>query len=568
MKNNQDIKKASFFQGNEFSNISLLIPKLKSSFKLQKELIKEIEQHLQTLIYNEVQNNMNSSSNNFIDTIPYIIKELGISFAHIFLHNANIYYNLIGLYFDKKEKNDINQIKKIVLIFQTCLDIFKLIASNEELNNIKEHLYEMQIIEKQNEIYNNEAKDEEKIYENYYAILNGLKTLIQIGKDTDKLDELSVKYINLKKDIRILGIKYENYNKALFEFFNELLVEIDECFKKINLMKPMEIISENKKLEEIKNIPLDKRTFFYLNEKIKERKNELIEFRNYSLPLTNKEEGEEIKRQICGFLNSRGGRLYIGINNQNIVKGIILNSKARDTSRNNLVNLTYDFYPNCRIDKILIYFIPIKNPKTNEFIPKRYIVKIRVYPGDPDVLYSMSSTGYHSIIRRNDISYELNSAEICQEIIARDEIKKIKDKDNNYIKELNIRDPEPEININEDNDEENDDLPLFGVDNNKNLSDSIKKIIKEKGKRPIRKKNKNNMVREGTITVKVTNIDEKVPINDVNRFFNGCKCASQKMLNGYGYLNFSSLNDANNCIARYNGCKLGNKFIKLSITNN
>ena len=568
MKNNQDINKISFFQGNEFVNISLLIPKLKSSFKLQKELLKEIEQHLQTLIYNEVQNNMNSSSNNFIDTIPYIIKELGISFAHIFLYNANIYYNLIGLYFDKKEKNDINQVKKIVLIFQTCLDIFKLIASNEELNNIKEHLYEMQIIEKQNEIYNNEAKDEEKIYENYYAILNGLKTLIQIGKDTDKLDELSVKYINLKKDIRILGIKYENYNKALIEFFNELLVEIDECFKKINLMKPVEIISENKKLEEIKNIPLDKRTFFYLNEKIKERKNELIEFRNYSLPLTNKEEGEEIKRQICGFLNSRGGRLYIGINNQNIVKGIILNSKARDTSRNNLVNLTYDFYPNCRIDKILIYFIPIKNPKTNEFIPKRYIVKIRVYPGDPDVLYSMSSTGYHSIIRRNDISYELNSAEICQEIIARDEIKKIKDKDNNYIKELNIRDPEPEININEENDEENDDLPLFGVDNNKNLSDSIKKIIKEKGKRPIRKKNKNNMVREGTITVKVTNIDEKVPINDVNRFFNGCKCASQKMLNGYGYLNFSSLNDANNCIARYNGCKLGNKFIKLSITNN
>ena len=46
MKNNQDINKTSFFQGNEFANISLLIPKLKSSFKLQKELIKEIEQHL------------------------------------------------------------------------------------------------------------------------------------------------------------------------------------------------------------------------------------------------------------------------------------------------------------------------------------------------------------------------------------------------------------------------------------------------------------------------------------------------------------------------------------------
>ena len=375
-----------------------------------------------------------------------------------------------------------------------------------------------------------------------------------------------MKYNNLKKDIRILSIKYENNNKGLIEFFNELLIEIDEYFKKINLLKTIEV-SEDKKTEEIINIPLDKRTFFYLDEKIKERKNELIEFRNYSLPLTNKEEGEEIKRQICGFLNSRGGRLYLGINSQNIVKGIILNSKARDISRNSLINLTYDFYPNCRIDKILIYFIPVKNPKTNDFIPKRYIVKIRVYPGDPDILYSMTSTGYHSIIRRNDINYELNSAEICQEIIARDEIKKIKNKDNNYIKELNLKDPEPEININ-DNDDENDDLPLYGVDNNKNLSDSIKKIIKEKGKRPIRKKNKSNMVREGTFTVKVTNIDEKVPINDVNRFFNRCKCYSQKMLNGYGYLNFSNLNDANNCIARYNGSKLGNKIIKLSITNN
>ena len=541
MRNNQNMNSTLFIQGNEFKNIPSLIPKLKSSLKLQKELIKEMEQHLQTLIYNEVQNNMNSSPNNFIDTIPYIIKELGISFAHIFLHNGNIYYNLIGLYFDKNEKNDINQVKKITLIFQACLDIFKLISSNDELNNIREYLYEMQIIENKNEINNNKVNDEEKIYENYYIILNGLKALMEIGKDNEKIEELNMRYNNLKKDIRILSIKYENNNKALIEFFNELLIDIDEYFKKINLLNNVEI-PENKKFEEIANIPLDKRTFFYLDEKIKERKNELIEFRNYSLPLTNKEEGEEIKRQICGFFN------------QNLVKGIILNSKARDISRNSLVNLTYDFYPNCRIDKILIYFIPVKNPKNNEFIPKRYIVKIRVYPGDPDVLYSMSSTGYHSIIRRNDVSYELNSAEICQEIIARDEIKKIKNNDNSYIKELNIKDPEPEININDDNDD-GDDLPLYGIDNNKNLSDSIKKIIKEKGKRPIRKKNKNNMVREGTITVKVTNIDENLPINDVNRFFNGCKCYSQKMLSGYGYLNFSNLNDPNNCIAKYNGCK-------------
>ena len=569
MINNQNISKASFNSGNELKNMPSLILKLKSSLKFQKEFIKEIEQNLQVFIENEVQNTISSNStiNELIDSIPFIIKELGISFAHNFLQNSNIYYSLIGLYFDKKEKNDEKYSKKITLIFDACIDIFKFSFSNDELNEIKEYLYEMKIIENKNEIINAEPKDEEKLYENIYILLNGLKTLIEIGKDKEKIDELNKKYLNIKKDIKILSNKTPGQiNQAEIEFFNELIQEIDDYFKKINLQNTNIIINEipeNKKIEEIINIPLEQRTFFYLNEKIKETKNELIEFKNYSLPLTNKEDGEDIKRQICGFLNSRGGRLYIGINGQNIVKGVVLNSKARDITRNNLINLTYDFYPNCRIDKILIYFIPVKDPKTKEFISKRYIVKIRVYPGDPEFLYSMTSVGYHSVIRRNELCYELNSAEICQEIIARDELKKIKNEDNNYIKESSIKDPEPEVNDNEDE----IDLPFFGVDNNNNLSESIKKIIKEKGKRFPRKKNKNYMVREGTIVVKVTNIDEKIPINDVNRFFNECKRSSQKMLKGYGFLNFSNLNDANNCIAQYNGAKLGNKKIKLSIVN-
>ena len=569
MINNQNIRKASFNSGNELKNMPSLILKLKSSLKFQKEFIKEIEQNLQVFIENEVQNTISSNStiNELIDSIPFIIKELGISFAHNFLQNSSIYYSLIGLYFDKKEKNDEKYSKKITLIFDACIDIFKFSFSNDELNEIKEYLYEMKIIENKNEIINAEPKDEEKLYENIYILLNGLKTLIEIGKDKEKIDELNKKYLNIKKDIKILSNKTPGQiNQAEIEFFYELIQEIDDYFKKINLQNTNIIINErpeNKKIEEIINIPLEQRTFFYLNEKIKETKNELIEFKNYSLPLTNKEDGEDIKRQICGFLNSRGGRLYIGINGQNIVKGVVLNSKARDITRNNLINLTYDFYPNCRIDKILIYFIPVKNPKTKEFISKRYIVKIRVYPGDPEFLYSMTSVGYHSVIRRNEICYELNSAEIFQEIIARDELKKIKNEDNNYIKESSIKDPEPEVNDNEDE----IDLPFFGVDNNNNLSESIKKIIKEKGKRFPRKKNKNYMVREGTIVVKVTNIDEKIPINDVNRFFNECKRSSQKMLKGYGFLNFSNLSDANNCIALYNGAKLGNKKIKLTIVN-
>ena len=77
------------------------------------------------------------------------------------------------------------------------------------------------------------------------------------------------------------------------------------------------------------------------------------------------------------------------------------------------------------------------------------------------------------------------------------------------------------------------------------------------------------MVREGTIVIKVSNIDENLAVNDINRFFNGCKCATQKFFKtGYGYLNFSSVNDANNCLLKYDGLKLGNKKIKLNVMNN
>ena len=265
---------------------------------------------------------------------------------------------------------------------------------------------------------------------------------------------------------------------------------------------------------------------------------------------------------MCGFLNSQGGRLYIGINDQNIVKGIVLNYKKRDNLRNSLINLTYDFYPKCRLDKFFIYFIPIKNMKDQDFVPNLYIIKIRIYPGNKNKLYSMINVGYQSTIRRDGKCIELDSNEIYEEIIRRDE-----DKYNNQEeKDINIKDPEPEVNQQDlENNDDDDNNPTFG---NENLNNSIKKIIKEKGQNSKKKKLIKNMVREGTIVVKVSNIDENIPLNDVNRFFNKSRCASQKFFNeGYGYLNFSSLNDANNCIVNYNGKKIGNKKIKLKIMN-
>ena len=576
MIKNQNIKPSSFIsQDNQIKNHNLLIQKLKESLKLQKQFIKEIQQKLQNLANNEVENkiNINPDLKDFMDEIPFIIKDLGIPFAHNFIHDSDIYFNLLGLYFDKKEKKDEKFVKKIEMIFEACMDVFQLIVSNDELNKIREYLLDLQIIKEKNKIIDSQTNTE-KLYEDCNILLSDLKTLIEIGKDKEKIEELEKKYKNLAKDIKIFSKKS---NPAEIEFFNELIQEADDYFKNINLSKPNDKVNklnEDKKnedkiykdeiVEKITYKPLDQRTSFYLDEKIKEKRNEVIEFKNYHFPLTfgNK---EEIKQLICGFLNSKGGRLYIGINGQNLVKGVVLNSKARDTSRNELVNLTYDFYPNCRTNKIWVDFIPVKDVKTQKFISKKYIIKVRVYPGDPEFLYSMTSKGYRSYMRRGDQCLVLNSIEIYNEIKTRDDFKQIKNQDNVFIQEMSIRDPEPEKNDNEEDYDLSLDLPFFGVDSNDNLSENVKNIVR-KNEKKYPKKKKNNSKNEGTFIVKIENIDETLPKNVVNRTFNNCRRFRQEIMEGFGFLYFSNLNDANNFIAQYNGYKLGNKNLKLNLT--
>lgn len=579
MSSNKSTYKPTFISGYEIKNIPILIQALKSSLEYQKNFIEEIDKKFLNII-SDIQNKKNLDLlliYNFLEAFAFIIKELGIPFAHNLLQ-TDIFTNLTQLYFDESEKNNVKLIEKISNILETWMDVFKYIVSNDHLNKTRQNLIEIQIIKEKNEIYDNKPKDEETIYENFYALLNGLKTLKEIGKDKEKLEELDKKYEALKKEIRIFSIKSGNENQASKDFFNSLIKELNEHFNELNsnsdqannnIIININEIPENKKVE-IEDIPLYKRTSFYFDEKIKEIRNEVTEFKSYSFPLA-KVDGDEIKRQICGFLNSQGGRLYIGINSQNEVKGIALDSKARDKTRNALVNLTYDFYPNCRIDKIFVYFIPVKNPSTKEFINKRYVIKIRVYPGDPEVLYSMTSVGYHSTIRKGNLCYEMNSTEIYNEIITRDEIKKLKNIDNVFLKESKIKDPEPEVNLNEDDideDDDSDDFPFFGGNNsnnnNKNNNNNYNRGNKHHEPHK-KKKKKNNNVREGFITVKINNIDESVPINEVNKLFNGWKLAKQIILKGHGFLNFSKLEDAQKCVEHFNGFKLGNKNLKLTI---
>ena len=274
MKNAQNSNKSFFFSGYELNNIDFLIPLFKSSIKYQDDFIKEIETKLQDFI-SEAPNAIDkylSEKNNFIVVLPSIIKILGIPFAHNIL-NTNFLYNLIGWFFDNAKMSTKIE-EKIKNIFDAYMDIFRFVVSNDKLNNIRESLTDFNLIQKKEEIKDKDAKDDEIIYENYYALLNGLKTLKEIGLDKEKVVELEKKYDTLKKEIKTYKYKNErkaengleknqiNY-KAEIEFFEGLLKDLDNYFKDLNKSKLKindnnfidynEINFEKNKIEE--NIP-------------------------------------------------------------------------------------------------------------------------------------------------------------------------------------------------------------------------------------------------------------------------------------------------------------------------
>ena len=421
----------------------------------------------------------------------------------------------------KEKKEIINEIERKNKYPKSTIDFFKEKIKNYELNinNLNNNNCKANTFEKQLENNYLSTPDPKINNNNYNTNPNNYNPKIN-----NNLNNINISYFNsLNND------KKNDLNQNINDI--DLDLDIDEILKKL------------------RGIPLKNRTSFYKDEILVKGEDELTEFKNYLFPL-NEKQGEELKRQFCGFLNSQGGRLYLGINDDKIIKGVVLNYKRCDALRNLLVNYTYDFYPKCRLDKIKVYFIPIRSMKDNKFINNLYVVKIIVLKGEPNILYSMTNKGFNSAIRLQGQCANLSAEEIYKEIIKRGAIK------NNYINlENEFKDPEPEINFDVDQDNEIDDDWI--------IKDKKKKK-KKKDHDKIKQKNKRiKMNKRDIFVVEVKNIDNNLKVKDIYDFFNGCGSLSQKFFEkdgksrGYGILKFSSENLAKSAIDKYNQIKLG-----------
>ena len=550
-QNNQIKNELISFIINEKTD--LLIKTLNSSFFIQKIFIEIIVQLINnSFIYNNISDL--SILEKLKGILPDTIIKLGIPFCDLIIENSQILNYFYDLYFGENSRN-----KNILL---NLIDIFNF--ESLQINPADDLLERLRAKDSYNYefIKNKKRKNKteiEYLYDEISFLYSNLRIRINIEENLEneilKIFESSIKeVIN-----RLNKLKKQNqYPLSIFEYFQEKINNFENLFKKSNNINksPSNFNINNINLEnniseilkKIREIPLKDRTSFYKDEELTQGEDEFTEFKNYYLPLTE-EKGEELKRQFCAFLNNKGGRLYIGINDQKIVKGIILNYKKCDDLRNLLVNYTYDFYPKCRLDKIKVYFIPIKNIQNNKFINDLYIVKIIILQGDPFILYSMTNKGFKSAIRLQGQCANLTAEEITKEIIRRG---KLGESQNfnfaNYSNNKQFNDPEPEKNYEYESDS-NDTEENIIVDKNKTIKINKKDII--------------------TVTVK--NLDKNLDVKDIYDKFKDCGSIEQKFYSkegksrGYGFLKFCNENNVISTIKNFDNLQIGKYKISLMI---
>ena len=477
--------------------------------------------------------------------LPELINYLGIPFCDI-INETNILNYYLNTYINTKQI----EIKRILISF---IQVFNFLSNDIMLGDT---------LIQQLSNYDNDFKEISKnkrntktLLEEIYDILNltykksNLENKAKIKKDLlEKINELEKKrccsvsaiqylkekIISIDNYIRIIDIK-SNKNANVFNNINQFIniFKTNNIFKMKNIYKNNIIMNEE--INKVKNIPLKDREFLYKDEELIDEENEYTEFKQYSYPFSQ-EKIDEIKRQYCGFLNSHGGRIYIGINDFRIVKGINLDRKAYESVKNDLINYSKDFYPTCKIDKINVYFLTLKHSKTNKVMSDLYVIKIIVMPGEPYNLYSINNKGgYISALRLPGQCINLTGEEILTELMKR----------TNLLRQKNINDKN-KINDAEKKEFEEFDEEINEDDKESDLED---------------KNNKKNLI----YVVKISNIDKNLKIKDINKNFTGCGCKLQKFPSdkgkskGYGEIHFTKKTTAKHLIQKLNNSNLGGK---------
>ena len=356
---------------------------------------------------------------NFLESFRNLIETLGIPFTILF--NNQPYLSLLY----QSEKDHPDEIISLVLSMIEVFSFEKL--DNTSIPNIISYAIDFDIGFSQRKPQN----DFEQLYS---AISSQISSLKQPEQQMNQ-DKSVLQNENFIKDVRnkieklrsLLNQDLQNVNPSFKPYHYGFLKKIAlDVTQKINFWNSMpgikhkeisqqltKIIQKAPQLQVVtKEMDPRWRTSFIEGEFLQFDESQNIEYKNYFWPFDD-ELVHNLKKQFCGFLNSIGGRLYIGVKDNKQVIGLKLSHKEQDIIKLALINYTKEFYPECRDTGLInVYFLPIMTKDSSQWKENFWIIKVIIKQGDPTRLYSISERDFKSFIRLDGLCIKLDTKSI------------------------------------------------------------------------------------------------------------------------------------------------------------
>ena len=241
--------------------------------------------------------------------------------------------------------------------------------------------------------------------------------------------------------------RYEDQVLQKLKDNKQKLIQRSEEFRNQNRdLKDFLVIS--KILENNQPAKLEESKYFIRGNKLNIMEGMDIEFKNYIFPL-QQDKPMIMKKTICALLNTKGGRIYIGIRDSDLmVFGSNLNMAEKDKIKREIDDLLNDIHPRVEPIECVTKFIPMKD-ENFRMIPDHYIIKIIVKRGKIDDIYVIKDQngGVSAYFRRDGKNSSiLLPADLKKEIIERNKVDKEKAIKENELYNVRYNDPEPENN--------------------------------------------------------------------------------------------------------------------------
>ncbi len=158
---------------------------------------------------------------------------------------------------------------------------------------------------------------------------------------------------------------------------------------------------------------------YFLNEKLKIFEDESHEFKQLSIKDKDSIESflKLVSKYICAYLNSNSGCLYIGINDDGIVKGIELKSDILNLIKRELNVLITLFDPNALKESMIGFkFFNVYDEK-NIKIDNLYVLEIFTKKGGDNIIYTTpykdnSTKDYECFIKLNGTTHKVSGNQL------------------------------------------------------------------------------------------------------------------------------------------------------------